>query len=222
MTWSLPQDLSLVAVGNRDRSIFVAFGMYKCTPPPPRKQLTWQWKHVTFSDVSPIKIMWFYIVMLVFGVFFFLNGNICTLKPNHNDLQHTHRHFRLQVKLRNVWKGFQYETRRLTCFFLKDIYVVGVCFFVWLIWTFVGWVISVWFFTCLKGQVSTLWNIRWQYAKRAALCKDRVGITNKHKKRFQRITAWSTFVWTYTTNSHEKTFPLFHLAHDILRWCNLN
>lgn len=34
MTWSLPQDLSLVAVGNRDRSICVAFGMYKCTPLP--------------------------------------------------------------------------------------------------------------------------------------------------------------------------------------------
>lgn len=41
-------------------------------PPSPRKQLTWQWKHVTLEDVSPIKIMWFYIVMLVFGVFFLL------------------------------------------------------------------------------------------------------------------------------------------------------
>lgn len=189
-------------------------------PPSPRKQLTWQWKHVTLEDVSPIKIMWFYIVMLVFGVFFLLKQ------------KHLHQWFATHTQTQvsgeasermerfPIWNTAAYK---FACFFFEGCMWRWVCFFfVWLIWTFVGWVISVWLFTGVKRQVSTLWNIRWQYAKRAALCKDRVGITNKHKKRFQRITAWSTFVWTYTTNSHEKTFPLFHLAHDIPRWCNLN
>lgn len=190
-------------------------------PPSPRKQLTWQWKHVTLEDVSPIKIMWFYIVMLVFGVVFFLLKQ----KPLHQWFA-THTQTQVSGEASERMERFPiWNTAAYMFFFLKG-HLCGGCFLCLI--NLMGFLLNICrlshlgFSTCVKRQVSTLWNIRWQYAKRAALCKDRVGIPNKHKKRFQRITAWSTFVWTYTTNSHEKTFPLFHLAHDILRWCNLN